>query len=88
MVRYIVLLFFLILLVTNGCKKNYEDSDEYKRLIKYQEQMDRKTDSLGRSDYQKTLDSSNKKMKREIDSLQHNADSIEKEIEKNIRKSK
>jgi uncharacterized protein YlxW (UPF0749 family) len=88
MVRYAVLLFLFTLFIANGCKKSYEDSDEYKRLIKYQEQMDEKTDSLRRSDYQKTLDSSNKKMKREIDSLHRNADSIEKEIEKNIKKSK
>ncbi len=88
MTRYVVLLFLFILVITNGCKKNYEDSDEYKRLSKYQEQMDKRTDSLRRSDYQKTLDSSNKKMKLEIDSIQHHADSIEKEIEKNIKKPK
>jgi len=65
-------------------KKSVQDSEGYKELLRYQEEAIRKADSLRRAEYQETLDSSNREMMREIDSIQHNSDSIERELEKNI----
>lgn len=87
--KYIAVLASSALIIADGCglfKKSPEESEGYRELMKYQEETDKQRDSIRRADYQKVLDSSTKEMMRQIDSLKHHADSIEKAIDTRINK--
>jgi hypothetical protein len=87
--KYIAVLTASTLIVADGCglfKKSPEESEGYKELMKYQEQTEKQRDSIKRAEYQKVLDSSTRDMMRQIDSLKHHSDSVEKSIENRINK--
>jgi hypothetical protein len=87
--KYLAVLSASALIVADGCglfKKNPEESEGYKELMKYQEQTEKQRDSIKRAEYQKVLDSSTKEMMRQIDSLKHHSDSVEKSMENRIKK--
>ncbi len=89
-VKYLILISASALLAADGCglfQKKPEDSEGYKELMKYQEETDRQRDSIKRAEYQKVLDSSTRDMMRQIDSLKHHSDSVEKSIENRINKN-
>ncbi|GEM_PF-5143489 len=88
-IKFLAVLSASVLIVADGCglfKKSPEDSEGYKELMKYQEQSEKQRDSIKRAEYQKVLDSSTKDMMRQIDSLKHHSDSVEKSIENRINK--
>jgi len=89
-IRNLTFIFTLAFLFLDGCslfkKKDIEESEDYKKMMQYNDQGEKQFDSLNRSSYQKMLDSSNKEMKKQLDSLTHNADSIRKSIEERIDK--
>lgn len=88
---YCRILIFLVLTlaVFSGCgKKNFEDTDAYKELIRRQEETDRKLDSIRRENFRQLNDTVNSTFHKELDSLKRSTDSLEKELEKSIEKLK
>ncbi|MEO8515061.1 MAG: hypothetical protein ABI543_16000 [Ignavibacteria bacterium] len=79
-------------LIFSGCglfgKKNFEDTDTYKEMMKQQEETDKKLDSIKKENYRQVNDSVNKGFKNKLDSLKHSTDSLEKELEKSIQNLK
>jgi septal ring factor EnvC (AmiA/AmiB activator) len=77
----------MLLIISSGCslfsKKN---SESIERLQKYQEEVNKKMDSIRQQDYKELMDSVNNNMKKEIDSLKHKSDSLDKEIDKTMKK--
>ena len=72
-----------------GCgKKNFEDTDAYKELIRRQEETDKRLDSIRRKNFRQRNDTVSASFKRELDSLKRSTDSLEKELEKSIEKLK
>jgi uncharacterized protein YlxW (UPF0749 family) len=73
----------------SGCaKKNFEDTDAYKELIRRQEETDRRLDSIRRENFRQLNDTVNASFKKQLDSLKRSTDSLEKELEKSIEKLK
>ncbi len=85
--RYTLILVLSALLIS-GCgifgKKNFEDTDAYKELMRQQEETDRKLDSIKKDNYRQLNDSINSTFKKELDSLKHSTDSLKTELEKSI----
>jgi t-SNARE complex subunit (syntaxin) len=69
-------------------KKKFEDTDTYKDIIKHQEEVERRIDSVRKENYRQLNDSINTEFRRELDSLKRSTDSLEKELEKSIQKLK
>ena len=78
----------LTALIFSGCslfkKKNFEDTDAYRELMKQQEETDKKLDSVRRENFKQLNDSTNSAFKKKLDSLKKSTDSLEKELEKSI----
>ena len=69
----------------NGCgKKNFEDTDTYKELMKHQEETEKKLDSIRKDNYKQLTDSTNSSFKRSLDSLKHITDSLRQKLNRNI----
>jgi t-SNARE complex subunit (syntaxin) len=85
----ISILVFIVAAGLSGCgKKNFEDTDAYKELIKRQEETDRKIDSIRRENFRQLSDTVNSSFKKQLDSLKKSTDSLEKELEKSIEQLK
>jgi t-SNARE complex subunit (syntaxin) len=86
-VKYLSI-FPLFLILLNGCglfgKKSIEDSQTYQEMMKYQEETNKRLDSVRRDNYRQLNDSMNTEFRRELDSLKRSTDSLEKELEKSI----
>lgn len=82
---------FLSLLFLSGCglfgKKNFEDTDTYKELMRQQEENDRMLDSIRRQNYRQLNDSS-RKYGTEMDSIKRSTDSLKKVLENSIQNLK
>ena len=73
----------------SGCgKKNFEDTEAYKELIRRQEETDKRLDSIRRENFRQLNDTVNASFKKQLDSLKRSTDSLEKELEKSIEKLK
>lgn len=79
-----LLILFTSLIAVNCGKKNFEDTDAYKELIKRQEEVDKQLDSIRRQNFKQVNDSSNNVFRKTLDSLKHSTDSLQKELEKSI----
>lgn len=81
-----------VLVISSGCslfkKKSFEDSDRYKELMKYQENLDKKLDSIRQENFKLLNDSTMHELRRKNDSLKHRIDSLGKEIEKSFQEFK
>ncbi len=81
----------LALLFFSGCglfgKKNFEDTDTYKELMKQQEINDKMLDSIRRQNY-KQLNDSARKYGSEMDSIKRSTDSLKKVLENSIQNLK
>jgi len=81
----------LVLLFFSGCglfgKKNFEDTDTYKELMKQQEINDKMLDSIRRQNY-KQLNDSARKYGSEMDSIKRSTDSLKKVLENSIQNLK
>jgi hypothetical protein len=53
-------------------------------MMKYQEETNKRLDSVRRDNYRQLNDSMNTEFRRELDSLKRSTDSLEKELEKSI----
>lgn len=74
----------IIALLAAGCaKKRFEDTDTYRELMRKQEEMERKADSIKSENYKEIMDSASVHRKR-LDSLKHITDSLQHQLEKNI----
>lgn len=86
-----VLIYSLALFIA-GCgvlgKKKLEDTDTFKELMRRQEEVDRKLDSIKKQDFKQLNDSVNNNFKKQLDSLKRSTDSLEKELEKSIQNLK
>jgi hypothetical protein len=86
------ILLALILVIFYGCslfkKKSFEDSEQYKELMKYQENLDKKLDSIRQENFKMLNDSTMQELRRKNDSLKQRIDSLGKEIEKSFREFK
>lgn len=82
----------LYLISFQGCglfgKKSIEDSETYQEMMKYQEETNKRLDSLRRDNYRQLNDSIHTEFRRELDSLKRSSDSLEKELEKSIQNLK
>ena len=87
-----VLLTVSVLIIFSGCtlfkKKSFEDSDQYKELMKYQENLDKKLDSIRQENFKQLNDSMMWDLRRKNDSLKLRIDSLGKEIEKSFQEFK
>lgn len=88
-----LLLIPILVLFTAACavgcgKKNFEDTDAYKELIRRQEETDKRLDSIRRENFRQLNDTVSASFKKELDSLKRSTDSLEKELEKSIEKLK
>jgi uncharacterized protein YlxW (UPF0749 family) len=85
--RYSAIIVLSALLIS-GCglfgKKNFEDTDTYKELMRQQEETDRKLDSIRKDNYKQLNDSTNGTFKKELDSLKRSTDSLKKELDKSL----
>lgn len=85
---FIIVLLFLSSFYGQGCglfgKKSIEDSQTYQEMMKYQEETNKRLDSVRRDNYRQLNDSMNTEFRRELDSLKRSTDSLEKELEKSI----
>lgn len=78
--------FILVVIVFCGCgKKNIENTEKYKELIRQQEETDKKLDSIKLQNYKQLNDSVNNNFQYKLDSLKRSTDSLEKELEKSIK---
>lgn len=81
----------LALMFLSGCglfgKKNFEDTDTYKELMKQQEINDKMLDSIRRQNY-KQLNDSARKYGSEMDSIKRSTDSLKKVLENSIQNLK
>ena len=81
----------LALMFFSGCglfgKKNFEDTDTYKELMKQQEINDKMLDSIRRQNY-KQLNDSARKYGSEMDSIKRSTDSLKKVLENSIQNLK
>jgi len=81
----------LALMFFSGCglfgKKNFEDTDTYKELMKQQEVNDKMLDSIRRQNY-KQLNDSARKYGSEMDSIKRSTDSLKKVLENSIQNLK
>lgn len=81
----------LALLFFSGCglfgKKNFEDTDTYKELMKQQEINDKMLDSIRRQNY-KQLNDSAREYGSEMDSIKRSTDSLKKVLENSIQNLK
>ncbi len=83
--RISILLFCTAALLISGCgKKKFEDTDTYKDLMKHQEEVEKKVDSIKKENYKQVMDSTNSSFKRSMDSLRHITDSLRENLNKNI----
>lgn len=88
MKRLFLFILFTSLTAVNCGKKNFEDTDAYKELIKHQEDVDKQLDSIRRQNFKQVNDSSNNEFKKTLDSLKHSTDSLQKELEQSIQNLK
>ncbi|MBE2218759.1 MAG: hypothetical protein IAE90_11175 [Ignavibacteria bacterium] len=81
----------LALMFLSGCglfgKKNFEDTDTYKELMKQQEENDKMLDSIRRQNYRQLNDSA-RKYGSEMDSIKRSTDSLKKVLENSIQNLK
>ncbi len=78
--------FILAVIVLCGCgKKNFEDTEAYKEIIRQQEETDKKLDSIKRQNFKQLNDTVNNNFQYKLDSLKRSTDSLEKELEKSIK---
>jgi len=81
--------FFLLIMaaMVSGCGWFSKKSDDTakEKLLKYQESIEQKLDSMRMADYRELMESVNNKTLKDIDSLKHVSDSLETEIEKNLK---
>jgi len=82
--KKLFLLIFICFIFFNCGKKNFEDTDAYKELIKHQEEVDRELDSIRRQNFKQTNDSSRTEFKKTLDSLKRSTDSLQKALDKGI----
>lgn len=86
---HISICIFVAIIGLSGCaKKNFEDTDAYKELIRRQEETDKRLDSIRRENFRQLNDTVNASFKKQLDSLKRSTDSLEKELEKSIEKLK
>jgi len=80
----------LIFICCTGCNpfQNKRQQEIRERLEKYQEEIDRRTDSVRREQYKKLSDSAFGNMDRTLDSLKRSTDSLEKLLKKDIKELK
>jgi hypothetical protein len=80
------------LIILSGCslfkKKSFEESEQYKELMKYQENLDRKLDSIRQENFRQLNDSTMEELRKKNDSLKLRIDSLGKEIEKSFKEFK
>ena len=85
--KYTAILILSTLLIS-GCglfgKKNFEDTDTYKELMKQQEETDRKLDSIKKDNYKQLNDSTNSTFKNKLDSIKRSTDLLKKELDKSL----
>ena len=80
----------LMILFAAGCNpfQNKRQQEIKERLEKYQEEVDRKADSVRREQYKKLTDSTFSDFERTMDSLKRSSDSLEKIIKKDLEELK
>ena len=83
-----LIILFISLTAVNCGKKNFEDTDAYKELMKHQEEVDKQLDSIRRQNFKQTNDSSKTEFNKTLDSLKHSTDSLQKALEKSIQNLK
>jgi uncharacterized protein YlxW (UPF0749 family) len=86
MKAFAVILFFILTLPGCGLfgKKNFEDTDTYKELMREQEETDKKLDSIRRQNYKQLTDSNGHTFGKDMDSLKRSTDSLKKVLENSI----
>lgn len=70
-------------LALGGCEKKLEDSDTYQEIIRHNEEVQKKTDSIKKDNYNEVLDSNRGHLK-SLDSLRRITDSLKQNLDKNI----
>ncbi|MCX7878982.1 MAG: hypothetical protein N2510_10150 [Ignavibacteria bacterium] len=79
---------FLLGCTLNGCKSKIEDSETYRQLLRSQEELERRMDSLKRKEFEMLDDSVMIELRSKTDSIRKTSDSLKNVIEEKIRKSK
>lgn len=89
--KYLFHVLISILLINIcGCNpfKSKKEEEFRERIYKYQEDLERRSDSIRREQYKRLSDSSNQELRKSLDSLKRSSDSLEKVLKKNIEELK
>lgn len=84
-----VLAVTILIFITSCSLFTKRDNEALERIRKYQEEVDKKVDSMKQQEYRELMDSvnnENNKIIKELDSLKRKSDSMSIEIEKNMKK--
>ena len=87
---WVCLLIVISFSAFSGCSLfTKKDNEGLQRIQKYQEEMNKRVDSMKQQDYRELMDSvnsENNKMLKELDSLKRKSDSMDIELDKNMKK--